>query len=95
MRAHFQHLHFDSFPMILKNVNATCFDFCNQTMKFWESRRIPKSPFRECEFHPHSHSLKVGLQQIYFEQQDILLHVQPISYTDLSYHRFCQIFLRS
>jgi hypothetical protein len=42
-------------------LKARCFDPCNQTLKFWESRKTPKSPFRECECHPHTLP-KVGLQ---------------------------------
>ncbi len=41
--------------------NARCFDPCNPTLKFRESRRTPKSPFRECECHPHNLP-KVGLR---------------------------------
>jgi hypothetical protein len=41
--------------------NARCFNPCNRTLKFRESRRTPKSPFRECESHPHT-LFKVGLQ---------------------------------
>jgi len=44
-----------------ERVKARCFDPCNQTLKFWESRRTPKSSFRECECHPHTLP-KVGLQ---------------------------------
>ncbi len=39
-----------------------CFDPCNQNLKFWKSRKTPKSPFRECECHPHTLP-KVGLRQ--------------------------------
>ncbi len=42
--------------------NARCFDPCNRALSFWESRRTPKSHFRECEWRPHT-SLKVGLRQ--------------------------------
>ncbi len=42
--------------------NARCFDPCNQTLKFQESRWTPKSPFKECEFHFHTLP-KVGLRQ--------------------------------
>jgi hypothetical protein len=45
-----------------KRFKAKCFDPCNQTLKFWESRRTPKSPFWECECHPHTLP-KVGLRQ--------------------------------
>ncbi len=44
--------------------NARCFDPCNQTLKFWESQRTPKFPFRECESHPHT-LLKVGLRHLH------------------------------
>ncbi len=37
-----------------KHPNARCFDLYNRTLKFRESRKTPKSPFRECEFHPHT-----------------------------------------
>jgi len=48
-----------------ERLKARCFDPCNRTLKFWESRRTPKSPFRECECHPHIFP-KVGLQQILY-----------------------------
>jgi hypothetical protein len=35
---------------------ARCFDPCNRVLSFWESRRTPKSPFRECGCHPHTPS---------------------------------------
>jgi len=41
--------------------NARCFDPYNCALSFWETRRTPKSHFRECEWRPHT-SLKVGLQ---------------------------------
>jgi hypothetical protein len=34
--------------------NARCFDPCNRILNFQESRRTPKSPFWECESHPHT-----------------------------------------
>jgi hypothetical protein len=37
-------------------LNARYFYPCNWTLNFWESQRTPKSPFRECEFHPHTFS---------------------------------------
>jgi hypothetical protein len=43
-----------AFQLYKKRPNARCFDPCNRTLKFWESRRTPKSPFRECESHPHT-----------------------------------------
>ncbi len=54
-----------AFQWYKEHPNVRCFDTCNWTLKFWESRRIPKSPFRECEFHPHT-LLKVGLRHVYF-----------------------------
>jgi hypothetical protein len=42
---------------------ARCFDPCNRTLKFWESRRTLKSPFQECECHPHTLP-KVGLRRL-------------------------------
>jgi len=47
------------FQWYKKNPNARCFDPCNRTLKFRESRRTPKSPFREFEFHPHILSRRV------------------------------------
>jgi len=44
-----------------KCYNARCFDPCNHTLSFRESRRTPKSHFRECEWWLHT-SLKVGLR---------------------------------
>jgi len=44
-----------------ENLKARCFDPCNRTLKFWESRRIPSSHFWECKSHPHT-CLKVGLR---------------------------------
>jgi hypothetical protein len=43
-----------------ERLNARCFDPCNRALNFQESRRTPKSHFRECEWQPHN-SLKVGL----------------------------------
>jgi len=45
-----------------ERLKVKCFDPCNRTLKFQESRRIPKSPFREWECHPHTLP-KVGLPQ--------------------------------
>jgi hypothetical protein len=42
--------------------NARCFDPWNHALNFQESRRTPKSHFRECEWRPHN-SFKVGLRQ--------------------------------
>jgi len=36
-----------------ERLKAKCFDPCDRALKFWESQRTPKSPFRECECHPH------------------------------------------
>jgi hypothetical protein len=41
------------FQLYKERPNAWCFDPCNRTLKFRESRRIPKPQFRECEFHLH------------------------------------------
>jgi len=43
-------------------LNVRCFDPWNCALNFWESRRTPKSHFRECEWQLHN-SLKVGLRQ--------------------------------
>jgi len=42
------------FQWYKEHLNARCFDPCNRTLKFWESRGTPKSSFREFEFHPHT-----------------------------------------
>ncbi len=52
-----------AFQWYKERPNARCFDPCNWTLNFWESLRTPKSPFRECESHPHT-ILKVGLQHM-------------------------------
>jgi hypothetical protein len=39
-----------------KHFKARCFDTCNRVLSFRKSRRTPKSPFRECECHPHTPS---------------------------------------
>ncbi len=52
-----------TFQRYKERLNARCFDPCNRAMSFQESRRTPKSHFRECECRPHT-SLKVGLRQI-------------------------------
>jgi hypothetical protein len=49
------------FQWYREHFNARCFDPCDWVLNFWESRRTPKSHFRECEWRPHT-SLKVGLQ---------------------------------
>jgi hypothetical protein len=48
------------FQRYKEHIKARCFDPCNRVLNFWESQRTPKSPFRECEWWPHT-SLKVGL----------------------------------
>ncbi len=44
------------FQRYKEHIKARCFDPCNRTLSFWESRRIPKSSLRECECHPHTPS---------------------------------------
>jgi hypothetical protein len=51
------------FQWYKERLKAMCFNSCNWTLKFWESHRTPKSPFWECECHPHTLP-KVGLRQI-------------------------------
>ncbi len=51
-----------TFQQYKEHPDARCFDPCNQTLKFWESQRTPKSHFRECE--PPPTSLKVGLRHL-------------------------------
>ncbi len=53
------------FQRYKEHLNARCFGPCNRALSFRESRRTPKSHFRECEWRPHT-SLKVGLRQILF-----------------------------
>jgi hypothetical protein len=43
-----------AFQWYKEHPNARCFDPCNWTLKFWESRKTPKSQLWECEFHPHT-----------------------------------------
>jgi len=43
-----------AFPWNKERPNVRCFDPCNQTLKFRESQRTPKSPFQECESHLHT-----------------------------------------
>jgi len=40
------------FQRYKERLNARCFDLCNRALSFWESRRTPKSHFRECEWRP-------------------------------------------
>jgi hypothetical protein len=51
-----------AFQWYKKRHNARFFEPCNRTLKFRESWWTPKSPFQECESHPHT-LLKVGLPQ--------------------------------
>ncbi len=55
-----------SFQWYKEHLNARCFDPCNRTLKFWESRQIPKSPFRECESHLPTLP-KVGLRHRFWK----------------------------
>ncbi len=41
---------------LFQHLKARCFDPWNRVLSFQESRRIPKSPFWECECHPHTPS---------------------------------------
>ncbi len=50
------------FQWFKERLKARCFDPCNWTLKFQDSQRTPKSPFRECEGHLHTLP-KVGLRQ--------------------------------
>jgi len=50
-----------TFQWYKERLKMRCFDPCNWTLKFQKSRRTPKSPFRECECHPHTLP-KVGLR---------------------------------
>jgi hypothetical protein len=72
---------FDMYTLITfqwyeKHLKVRCFDTYNQTLKFWESRRTPKSPFRECECHHHTLP-KVGLRQITYKRK-IYSHIQNL-----------------
>ncbi len=60
---------FIAFQWCREYPNERCFDSCNPTLKFQESWRTPKSPFRECECHLHTLP-KVGLQQ------DVCTHIK-------------------
>jgi hypothetical protein len=42
------------FQRYKKHLKVRCFDPCNRVLSFQESRRTFKSPFRECECHPHT-----------------------------------------
>jgi hypothetical protein len=48
------------FQRYKEHIKPRCLEPCHRTLSFWESRRTPKSPFRECEWQPHT-SLKMGL----------------------------------
>jgi hypothetical protein len=49
------------FQWYKERLNVRCFDSCNHALSFRESRRTPKSHFRECEWQLHT-SLKMGLR---------------------------------
>jgi len=51
------------FQWCKERLNTRCFDPWNHALNFLESRRTPKSHFRECEWQPHN-SLKVGLRHL-------------------------------
>jgi hypothetical protein len=53
------------FQRYKERLNARCFDPCNCALSFQESRRTPKSHFRECEWRPHN-SFKVRLRHLCF-----------------------------
>jgi hypothetical protein len=44
------------FQRYKEHLKARCFDPYNRTLSFWESWRTSKSPFWECECHPHTPS---------------------------------------
>jgi hypothetical protein len=44
------------FQWYKEHIKARCFDPWNWVLNFWDSRRTPKSPFRECECHLHTPS---------------------------------------
>ncbi len=43
-----------AFQWYEEHLKERCFDPCNRALNFRESRRTPKSPFQECESHPHT-----------------------------------------
>jgi hypothetical protein len=51
------------FQRYKEHLKARCFDPCNRTLNFWESRRALKSHFRECEWRPHTSLRAAGLRQ--------------------------------
>jgi hypothetical protein len=53
------------FQRYKKRLDARCFDPYNHVLSLRESRRTPKSHFRECEWQLHI-SLKVGLRHYFF-----------------------------
>jgi hypothetical protein len=57
-----------SFQWYKEHTNAKYFDHCNRTLKFLESKRTPKSQFRECEFHPHTLS-KWGCNIVFMDHK--------------------------
>jgi hypothetical protein len=44
------------FQKYREHLKARCFDPCEWALSFRESWKTPKSPFRECECHPHTPS---------------------------------------
>ncbi len=76
-----------AFQWYKEHPKARCFDPCNQTLKFQEFRWTPKSPFRECEFHPHT-LLKVGLRQFLFYHNPFNNLLQHKIYTSLHIELF-------
>ncbi len=63
------------FQQYKEHFDARCFDPCNCVISFWESRKTPKSHFRECEWRPHT-SFKVGLRQLALYVICVALSVQ-------------------
>ncbi len=61
-----------TFQRYKEHPNARCFDPYNHVLNFRESRRTPKSHFRECEWRPHT-SLKVGLRHLE-KQNDLKIY---------------------
>jgi hypothetical protein len=75
-----------TFQWYKEHPNARCFDPWNWTLKFQESRRLPKSQFRECEFHPHT-SLKTRFQHLY--PSNLLYHIlfNQMNYMNIAIHK--------
>jgi hypothetical protein len=65
------------FQQYKQHFRARCFDPCHRALKFWESRRTPKSPFRERECHPHTPS-KWGCDIYQLEFWDFIAISTPI-----------------